>query len=1577
MAFPPAYRQKDLTNKKQILQTDEMKYFFTILLLHFYLLLNAQITYTKIPLDLQLVARDKATNLGNVTIEGIVDITSNFEYLRIETYRNDLLLNSNDKSLNYIDSKAVFAFNASIPAELANYTFKIYGYTSSNNLYVLNKTVSNIVAGDAIIIQGQSNAVAAIKNGSANTNQSDFIRVYANGVPNVDALISNNNWYYANGDVITTVNGNTGQWGLKLARLLMDELGIPIAVFNGAHSGQGISFFKAPNDYKTSLTSNYGRLYYRLNKTELLNNVRAIFWSQGEANAGSNFNSISNYKTNFKIIENSWLTDFPNLEKIYIFQTKDCTCNATPEGLMNIKEAQRQLAEEDEKISIIPTTSLLLHVDDCHFPFKNGYESFSTRIHKLVLQDLYGKSYVEEINAPMIKKIEFTEPNMLTLETDAIELKFSSTDQATLLTRLRQDFVLKNAQSVSIVSVVLSTNKIIFTLSGNPGSIANISYVGYNSNIGYTITNSSDLELISFRNFPIKNTSINGGENSNYPIIDDIHICSITGSINSFSVLTPNPNAVYSWYFKSPSGNWTKITSTNASTVYTNFNSPILDIRKSSSLPVLGTLYKVVATIAIEGEFTSNEGSLTFDTAPISKQITANPGICIGESTTLNYASDSIGTIQWQYSTTSSQQDFIDLYDENELIYTASDLIQTTWFRVINSNGVCAADNSPAIQVIVSPIAVAGFITGGNISVCKTTNSTVLSLNNSIGKIQWQKASTLTGIYTTISLANTNLYTVSSLSSTSYFRAVLSSGICPSQITEPVAIQVEVSAVSKIISGASAVCYGDSKILTYGTGSVGTIQWQFSTESATTGFLNIENQNDLIYNASNLEKTTWFRVKNTIGSCSIVYSPAVQVVVNPKAVSGFIIGGDVNVCKSSNTTVLNLNNSIGSIQWQKAASLTGIYTNIPSVTSSYTATGLLTKTYFRAILSSGICPQQITEPKFIDVDELAIAKTIVGASAVCYGGSKTLVYETGSVGTIQWEYSNTSSSTGFTGITNENGVTVTANNLQLTTWYRVKNSNGSCPNVFSPSVQVSVNQKPISGEIIGGNITVCKTTNSTVLKLQNYVGTIQWQFASMYSGTYSAISGAILNSYTASGLIATTYFRAVLTNGICPAVSTEPVAISISQNAISKTILGATPVCAGDSINLTYDQGFLGAIQWQFSTTSSTSGFNDISLANSQNYTTNNLQQTTWFRVKNSIGSCSSVYSPAVQVVVTTKPVAGFISGGNIVFCKTTNTTTLVLNNSVGSIQWQKSPTELGTYSNLTTANSTSYTVSGLATSGYYRAVVSNGICTIQTTQPVYIKIDEPAVVKTISGASPICFGESKTLYYETGSVGIIQWQYSKTSSTSGFTDQIGENDLIYFANNLQQTTWIRVKNTSGSCPVNYSTPVEILVNTTPPPTGNKTQYFNFSIPVLISNLVVKGTDIKWYSTNSNAFENIDSLEPSTILTIGSTYFAMQTLNRCVSVFPLAITVTKSLEIESANFEGLEFYPNPFKNYFKLKYSEILNSLELFNILGKSVLKINLNVKETTQNIENLPSGIYFMELTTKNKKGVIKGIKL
>ena len=505
-----------------------MKNTFTLLLIHFWFLSFGQ-TFTKIPLDNQLIPRDLSTNKGNAKIEGSVNASTNYTKLRVEVFRNTSLLNSTDISLNYTNFQASFAFNALlIEAELAKYSFKIYG-VKSNNTATLVKTVSNVVAGDVYIIQGQSNAEANFRNGSSNANTSDYIRVYASGTDNSTNLLANDTWYIAQGDGDRFSNGNTGQWGLKLARMLVDNLQIPIAIFNGGHGGAPISFFQADANYKTSQNSNYAKMYYRLNKTGLKNNVRAVLWSQGEANAQGGYIAINDYKTAFKTLENSWLADYPSIQKIYIFQTKNCSgCGTNIDGEMNVKEAQRQLASENNEIVIMPTTGLLLHTDNCHFPFTNGYESFATRINKLVLSHIYSKTYTEEIKAPMIKSAEFTSSNILVLETDAVLLKFSSTDQATMLSKLKQDFLLKNANYVGITSVALTGNKISFTLSGNPGSSANISFLGLNSNIGYTVTNSSNIELISFLNYPINNSIAVPPNNNGETIIEKPEIITIS-----------------------------------------------------------------------------------------------------------------------------------------------------------------------------------------------------------------------------------------------------------------------------------------------------------------------------------------------------------------------------------------------------------------------------------------------------------------------------------------------------------------------------------------------------------------------------------------------------------------------------------------------------------------------------------------------------------------------------------------------------------------------------------------------------------------------------------------------------------------------------------------------------------------------------------------------------------------------------------------------------------------------------------------------------------------------------------------
>ncbi|MFL3660293.1 MAG: tail fiber domain-containing protein [Polaribacter sp.] len=439
-----------------------------------------------------------------------------FSSINVELLRNGTLQQSYTQNLSYQNQIAPFSFDINITAELAKYRIKIY--TVYNGSEELVKDVDDIVAGDVFVIQGQSNAAAVMYNGSASGYQSDYIRVYSGGNISSSGLLSNDSWYYGQGDGNENSSGNTGQWGLVLAKKLVDELNVPIAIFNAAHGGQPIGFFQAPTNYSSSTNTNYGRLYYRLNKTGLKNAVRGILWSQGEADSFTNGLSTNQYKNAFISLKNSWETDFINLSNIYIFQTRDCNCGTSSNGRLQIKEAQRLLAQENEDIFIMPTAGITSHSDYCHFPFVNGYESFANRIYKPLTRDLYGYNYSEEIDAPMIVSATFTNEQKLIIETSSAGLMTNTANINFLLNRVISDFVLSNANGVSISSFEIQGSSIIFNLTGDPGSNSSISFLGQYAGIENNITNNNGLELVCFSYFPITG----GSENDNGNISEDI-----------------------------------------------------------------------------------------------------------------------------------------------------------------------------------------------------------------------------------------------------------------------------------------------------------------------------------------------------------------------------------------------------------------------------------------------------------------------------------------------------------------------------------------------------------------------------------------------------------------------------------------------------------------------------------------------------------------------------------------------------------------------------------------------------------------------------------------------------------------------------------------------------------------------------------------------------------------------------------------------------------------------------------------------------------------------------------------------
>jgi len=633
------------------------------------------------------------------------------------------------------------------------------------------------------------------------------------------------------------------------------------------------------------------------------------------------------------------------------------------------------------------------------------------------------------------------------------------------------------------------------------------------------------------------------------PSIENATICTKTGASVYMTVANVSPSDTFIWQLKTATADWTTIDNLNAGNVYRDYKTSSLYIVKSATLPVTATQYRVLVNNG-SGPLSSNIATLAVDPLSVASTITGASPVCFGGNKTLTYGLGSIGSIQWQSSTVSSTTDFVDIDFENKQSYSATNIQETTWFRVMNTSGACNPVYSPAIQVLVNPYPVAGYIDGGDINVCKSSNSTELILNDYEGKIQWLKSTNIAGPYSPITNATAATYKANSLSVTTYFKAVLTSGDCLAESTDPIVIIVDPTPVSKLITGAANVCFGDNIKLIYGADFVGDIVWQSSTTSSTDDFFDIDNETEVTFTATNIQETTWFRVMNSSGSCNPVFSPAVKVFVYMLPIAGNIDGGGETVCKSLNSTVLSLYNHEGTINWQKAPDVNGwpgTFTDISSATKdTYTAASLTTTTHFRAVLSSGNCLSEITDSVVIFVSPTPISKLITGASPTCKGSSKVLVYGEGSVGDIQWQYSTTSGITNFEDIPGETGELYVASDLQQTTWFRVSNTIDACNPVYSAIVQITINPPPVSGFIDGGNTIVSKKLNTTALTLKGHNGTdLQWQKAASLTDTFTDIPYSSSPTFLATDLTENTYFRVIVSSDNCSKIASEPVLINV------------------------------------------------------------------------------------------------------------------------------------------------------------------------------------------------------------------------------------------------------------------------------------------------------------------------------------------------------------------------------------------------------------------------------------------------
>lgn len=191
-------------------------------------------------------------------------------------------------------------------------------------------------------------------------------------------------------------------------------------------------------------------------------------------------------------------------------------------------------------------------------------------------------------------------------------------------------------------------------------------------------------------------------------------------------------------------------------------------------------------------EISNSAGTILSDPAYLNTYISVQPEnktVCQNGATTLSITAEGNSPrYQWYSNTTSTNSGGTLITGATNSTYspptsTAGSFYYYCIVEPSSSSPSCSTSiTSTAALVSVSPITVAGSLSGSS-NVCLPTNSTQLTLAGSTGTIQrWERAASNTfASPTTISGASSSTFTATNVSSTTYYRVMVKSGVCDAE----------------------------------------------------------------------------------------------------------------------------------------------------------------------------------------------------------------------------------------------------------------------------------------------------------------------------------------------------------------------------------------------------------------------------------------------------------------------------------------------------------------------------------------------------------------------------------------------------------------------------------------------------------------------------------------------------------------------------------------------------------------------------------------------------------------------------
>ncbi len=464
---------------------------------------------------------------------------------------------------------------------------------------------------------------------------------------------------------------------------------------------------------------------------------------------------------------------------------------------------------------------------------------------------------------------------------------------------------------------------------------------------------------------------------------------------------------------------------------------------------------------------------------------------------------------------------------------------------ITNSGFGISIDNVEILENI------AGIVVGGA-DICGISSTPTLTLQGYFGTIvKWQKRID-EGNWIDISNTNdTYQETVSSLGTWDY-RAVIEnagtnnySGYTSVFVAEPSSGGAASNAMACLEDG-----NGVTLNFNYNEDPVGEVlAWQISDEGQN-NWSDIEGSTGYPFQYyPDFFGTYDYRAKVQNGdACNIVYSDIAWLKL---ANNDAELTGPALVCEG-NTANLEITPisapTFYIYEWEKSVSPFTVWTDLNNNgNETFTTSVISEETHYRVRCRSFPCETRYIE-LIVEVSDEISGGNITGTDEICTGSTTdlTLINHAGDI--QEWQYLESPYSGDWTTIS-YTGENYTTDNLFISTKFRTVVAQGTCDPAYSDELEVIVLENTVAGILTSDNTEICLNISTGDITLSGNTGDVnKWQKRLDAGDWIDIFSAEIIYSEIPSEIGVWDY-RAEVQNGVCDAIFTSEVQITVIPNA--------------------------------------------------------------------------------------------------------------------------------------------------------------------------------------------------------------------------------------------------------------------------------------------------------------------------------------------------------------------------------------------------------------------------------------------